>query len=626
MTAAATNLLRGLFLIALVLLSGIWATLGRPMAMFDALLAPFSVRHWRRHIQYKVDLYYAKLTKDDLQRQLRSELVADYGNDVLITALRDASKGEGALYRGFMRFAVTDPSTGRREDIMGPHISAADILWRCLCYNARYPFPDVKPRADYPLLDLADWTQAISLLATDAHQSVGRNLEQLSVYGTTKNCVWRRFASLAIRVTSTASTQGANGGITDDVWLPPDELDNVAEIVATLLPVDMPVVGPPLSQIRLDVQRALGWKAPATRSCDFVIPHDDVVRLLCAILRVRKPDVWSERLGSQTGMSFANASGSRYYEAVARSLLFAGGIHGDAPVSFDAFRALSTDTTNAWSLDWEIKLLWRTLFSQLLTDSDCHSDGASLLPLASQAINFLHPLSQTGMDHYLHRQKNLTCVSHGCADVLRALTWPYQPKLVVVCGACSHGPQIGQAAVYVITTSSPLWCTYTTGAVDDFYVDDQHLLFELAPNPRVIQYCSPPKTATFSEIVDVASPDIVSFGQKNGCGLSLNFRTNLVTISYETEGHTQKHGGYNEIPIGPHQTPPDPTRMQKSWTSSAHIERIEPNTASNLTQERVSTAYYPAGLKQSAGRVNAAVSCFARILVECGYEQWASIL
>ncbi|ERT01031.1 hypothetical protein HMPREF1624_02268 [Sporothrix schenckii ATCC 58251] len=473
MTTAATNLLRSLCLVALMLLSGIWATLGRPKAMFDALLAPFSVRHWRRHIQYKVDLYYARLTKDGLQRQLRSELVADYGNDALITALRDASRRAGALYRGFMRFAVTDPSTGRR---------------------------DVQPGADDPLLDLADWTQAVSLLATDAHQSVGRNLEQLSVYGTTRNGVWRRFASLAIQTTSTTNTQDANGGITDDVWLPPDELENVAEIVATLLPVDMPVVGPLLSQIRLDVQKALGWNASATRSCNFVIPHDEIARLLCAILRVRKPDVWCERLGSQNGMGFANASGSKYYEA-------------------------------AWSLDWEITLLWRTLFSQLLAHADGHFDDTSLLPLASQAINFLHPMSQTGMDHHLHRPMTLTCVSDGCADVLRALTWPYQSKLVVVYGACSHGPQIGQAAAYVIMTSSPLWCTYMTGAVDDFYVDDKHLLFELAPNPRVMQYCSPPNTATFSEIVDVSSPDIVTFGHKNGRGLSLNFSTRLVTLS-----------------------------------------------------------------------------------------------
>ena len=55
--------LRGIGLVTAVLLNGFWDTLGHPIAMFDVLLSPFSVQHWRRHIQYKVDRYYQRLTK-----------------------------------------------------------------------------------------------------------------------------------------------------------------------------------------------------------------------------------------------------------------------------------------------------------------------------------------------------------------------------------------------------------------------------------------------------------------------------------------------------------------------------------------------------------------------------------
>lgn len=103
--------------------------------MLDALLAPFSSEHRRRHLQFKIDSYYQDLTRGKpqfllslLSDQLRrcecaeayelwsrhTELLQSRFRSDLLTD--DASGKQGALRRIFDEFAVSHGQAGRKGE------------------------------------------------------------------------------------------------------------------------------------------------------------------------------------------------------------------------------------------------------------------------------------------------------------------------------------------------------------------------------------------------------------------------------------------------------------------------------------------------------------------------------
>lgn len=76
-----------------MLIGGIPATFGDPGAMSDALLAPFSSEHRRRHVKFKIDSYYQELTKGkshnlfsspvrSTERAESAPMLTRYGRDI----------------------------------------------------------------------------------------------------------------------------------------------------------------------------------------------------------------------------------------------------------------------------------------------------------------------------------------------------------------------------------------------------------------------------------------------------------------------------------------------------------------------------------------------------------------
>jgi hypothetical protein len=151
------------------------------------------------------------------------------------------------------------------------------------------------------------------------------------------------------------------------------------------------------------------------------------------------------------------------------------------------------------------------------------------------------------------------------------------PKRVIIYGisaGCEDTDYIDQPAIYAILTSSPIWCICTTGAIDDFYVDEGHLLFEISPFPRALQ-CHSMKKTKFANIISMPNGNTVSFGDSNNkeqharyrlpstiqpCGLTLDFSTGQSTLSSTPSNHINdaQKTGYIEIPVGPHAAPPSP--------------------------------------------------------------------
>lgn len=143
----------------------------------------------------------------------------------------------------------------------------------------------------------------------------------------------------------------------------------------------------------------------------------------------------------------------------------------------------------------------------------------------------------------------------------------------------------GEPSVFVILMSSPLWCRYTTGAIDDFYVDDEHLLFEITLHPRVMQFRPQGKTK-FADIVNVSKQSALSFGTvQTGhttrkiaptavSGLTLNLESRTATMSSAANAGTD-HVGYVELPAGQHTTPPTSLETATPWTSSISVTKID---------------------------------------------------
>ncbi|OAA58009.1 hypothetical protein SPI_06894 [Niveomyces insectorum RCEF 264] len=640
-------MLEVLLMVIGALVSGLWDARGHPGAMLDALLAPFSTARWTRHIRYKVDQYYRVLIRERLQSGLRTELLSGNGSDALVAELRQAARQKkGPLHRLFDEFAVNGRA-GRRvwtepkfaafvASRLGDDSGTAPVLWRCFCYSATYPFTNRPAQCgEEQQLDLDAWVQAVALLATDAGSHVGRERSPYSIYGRGLDCTWYRFIGLSVPCNAEGvnddDNDDDNAAIQSDDWHPPDALDKIAFVAATQLPIDMPMLGPPLSEIRPNVRKLLedDYRSSSSSSApisagDFVVPYQDMVELLGAVLQVRKSNTVSWSLGDQSSLSLSVDVDRPAHQIVAEGILGVGGIRAGSAVSFAAYAVLSdtfqfhNDSEPAWCFEQELSLLWRSLFSL----SRAGGDGSSLVspdsntmhqlpPLISQALDFFLPLPQNAIDRHERRLNTLVYASYAGAGlsrggVLAALTWPYSSKLVVVYGhvtvddaaaSSKNGArptrsrvratdERRQPAMLAVMTSSPLWCTYETGHIDDFLVDDMHVLLEMALRPRVLRYRASART-TYSDLVDIPGDAFLSFGLcqphdatapagrtaagsaawgAGASGLVLDCNAGVATLC--SVPHSQ---GYVDIPAGPCAKPLKQVASPKAWTTTIRI-------------------------------------------------------
>lgn len=170
---------------------------------------------------------------------------------------------------------------------------------------------------------------------------MGHNRARLSLYGPShvaefrKTCAWRRFISFSI-------SSGGDIAIENDDWHPPDVLDEVAGVAAIQLPLDMCVKGPPLSEIQPKVQKLVDESSSAQSLIrDFMIPYQDMLNLLCAIMQVSKADTPGESINDQSRPSLSLDIDRSSQIAVAKGILDVGGIHWGSTVLFADYLAFS---------------------------------------------------------------------------------------------------------------------------------------------------------------------------------------------------------------------------------------------------------------------------------------------
>lgn len=181
--------------------------------------------------------------------------------------------------------------------------------------------------------------------------------------------------------------------------------------------------------------------------------------------------------------------------------------------------------------------------------------------------------------------------------VLKALTWPFSSKFLVVYGttidvasqkssrrtrSSTQNTEDSQTAILAVITSSPLWSIYRTGKIDDFLVDDTHLLLELAPRPRILWYAA--EQTKYADLVDTTDDALISFGHSatptadgpaRSSGLTLNLNAGVATLCSLpgwTKGPAQ---GYVEIPVGPRNGPPKKVDEPGEWETTVRIQKVE---------------------------------------------------
>ncbi|KIH91809.1 hypothetical protein SPBR_01441 [Sporothrix brasiliensis 5110] len=632
-----------LFPLGIFVLS-LWHALGHPIETFYVLLSPFNPQYYFHHLDFRVDRYYARLTRARMQSDLRSALVSTfYNKDAIITELDKAVsrwrrwclQDRGPLYALFDEFAVkmVEARTGRKvkvwtDDRFAAFIASrlgsddsgvAPILWRTFCYSARYPFTasiDTCP-AEEQQLNLHDWVQAVAMLATDAADNVHYARPMYSVTGSS---IWYGFASMAVKLKLGRSRPQHHS--VDDVDNADEEaptvLTQVALVASTQLPLDYAMRGPKLPEILPHVRKLVtDEECEPVFKADFGIPYHDLVCLLGATLQVDKPDLeaarWTGRLDENRGLGLATTTeiDRATHFAVAKQILAAAGLHdeergGDAVVSYKQYEALwlrlclqpvdRFHHNERRSFDREMDLLWRSLFSVFSVPQDlkglnhdrCGRDQTPERPpppLVLQALDFLYPFPSCGYTRQERRSNTLVYSSEDTAEtggmsgdgVMAALTSHYVPMLVIVYGRTTDASR--QPAIFAVFTSSPLWTSARRGQTGmQFFVDDKHLLMEIAPRARVLQY-QPPKNkeskTRFTDLVttdDVA--DTICFGSRSG--LTLNFASGVATLFSAAEAADATDAGhYIEIPAGPYTTDRGPIASPAAWTTSMHITKLE---------------------------------------------------
>lgn len=476
------------------------------------------------------------------------------------------------------------------------------------------------------------WTQAVALLATDASRSVGRNRAQLSLYGSSdraesrKSCIWRRFIGFS-------TSSGGDVAIEDDGWRSPDVLDEVASVAATQLPLGYSVLGPPLSEIRLKMQKLVDDSSSTQSTArEPMITYQDMLSLVCAVLQVSIANTPDEPFSDQAWPSLSLDVDKSSQIAVANGILDVGGIRSGSTVSFADYLAFSekfvglpatdarpfgqgcraTMLTNrsqhspvrwpAWSFDQQLTALWRGLFSMQDSNSSTPPTSHQHPPsLVLQALDFLSPFQQNLYDLHARRQSTLVYSSDAGLsrdEVLNALTWPFSSKLVVVYGiatdavfqggsrhtrrSSARNTEASEPAILAIMTSSPLWSIYKTGEIDDFLVGDEHVLLELAPRPRALWYVG--ERTKYADLVDTSEDAVICFGQSTTrtaggsarpSGLRLNLDIGVATLCSvpgQAEGQEQ---GYVEVVVGRRDRPIKKVDTPGAWETAVCIRKIE---------------------------------------------------
>lgn len=208
-------------------------------------------------------------------------------------------------------------------------------------------------------------------------------------------------------------------------------------------------------------------------------------------------------------------------------------------------------------------------------------------PLILQALDFLYPLPSCGCTRQSRRKNTLLYTSEADGlsreGVIAALTKYYRPKFVVCYGHTTDESR--QPAIFAVIMPSPLWFTSCNGRTDDFFVDDKHLLIEIAPRARVLQYL-PAKSKHHKTIltdlvkIDDAA-DTISFGSRSG--LILNLAAGVATLSSAAD---EEPGHYIEIPAGPHTETPKAVASPTAWTTTMHIAKLEVyNTPTQIDED-----------------------------------------
>lgn len=228
-----------------------------------------------------------------------------------------------------------------------------------------------------------------------------------------------------------------------------------------------------------------------------------------------------------------------------------------------------------WSFDGEIISLWRALFC--LQDHEPVQDPGEHVPTALlQVLDFMCPIRASLNAPRIRRQSTLRYrssedISSCAGPVLEALTQDYCPKILVIYGDLV-APEAAEAkahrqALVIVLTSSPLWRKYLTGKEDDFLIDDDHLLLEISPQPRMLCYHG--AGTKFREIV-VTGDSHLSFGEagadKEWPGLSIKYQTGLATLSTLSSSETAAEFGYKEIHVGHEKAAERPSRNQARET------------------------------------------------------------
>ncbi|CAK7203032.1 hypothetical protein SEUCBS139899_005761 [Sporothrix eucalyptigena] len=599
-----------------ILLHSLWHTRGHPIETVYVLLSAFDGQYYSRHIDFRITRYYGRLTRARMQSDLRSALVDTFFNpgDAIVVALGQAT---------------VEATTGRKVNVwtqdrfaafvasrLGGNSGVAPILWRSFCYSALYPFTlrlAACPAEDQQL-DLNEWVQAVAMLATDAANNVHYARPVTSITG---RSIWYEFTCLAVcSGPQQHHPRSDPSNASSDETRPPTVLEQVAYIASAQLPLDYAIRGPRLPEILPHVRKLVNdAECEPVVETDFAIPYRDMLCLFGAVLQVHKPDLDAARrntwLFKNRGLGLTTTDIDRAtHLAVAKQILAVAGVYdqdedGDVTISYKQYEALWNRlylTTNEpwhrgekWSFHHELGLLWRSLFSVVSVVDDLkglnhNSRGIDETPnhppppLVLQALDFLYPLPSCGCTRQRRRKHTLQYTSAAGGGlsregVLAALTKHYRPTLVVLYGHTTDKRR--QSALFAVLMSSPLWCTCHSGRIDDFFVDDKHLLLEMAPRARVLQYqpATNKHKTIFADLVEIDDmADTISFGSRSG--LLLDLAAGVATLSSAVEPADAGH--YVEIPTGPPQTTtPEAMAAPAAWTTSMHITKLEVYTASD---------------------------------------------
>lgn len=189
--------------------------------------------------------------------------------------------------------------------------------------------------------------------------------------------------------------------------------------------------------------------------------------------------------------------------------------------------------------------------------------------------------------HFIHQTLAYSSSALGVSKeaALGSMTEGGCSKLFVVYGTIEDGDsrhtrrsssrfRNAPLGIFVIVTSSPLWTSHSN-RTDDYLVDTQHLLFQLAPRPRALWYTSTNKSTKYAELVSTESDGVISFTNDvdvydTASGLTIDFNAGIACLRNAAD--TKE--GYVEIALGPHA---DPQRVvpAATWESKMAIDKIE---------------------------------------------------